>query len=110
MTIEVQTKQRWAIGSYLTIRSARHENGVLRVSFADGEEVAVPIHLLASPPLVAPDWSSVSTGPLWITVPTANGDVEISWLAIRLLTDPEFRSYWEDRSQDDEHSNALRRE
>jgi hypothetical protein len=88
-------QQRWDTGSYLTIRSTQYQHGNLRIRFADGEEGAVPIDRFASTRLVSPDWSSVTAGPLWITVPTAIGDIEISWLAMRLLIDPEFRTYWE---------------
>jgi hypothetical protein len=100
MTIVAPPKQRWDTGSYLSIRSVRYESGNLRIRFDDGEEVAVPIDRLDSSRFISPDWSAVTAGPLWITVPTAHGDVEISWLAIRLLTDPEFRAYWEKRSRD----------
>jgi hypothetical protein len=101
MTAVAPPRQRWNTGLYLRIQSTRYESGILQIRFADGEEVAVPVDHLDSIQLVSPDWSAVTSGPLWITVPTAHGDIEISWLTIRLLTDPEFRAYWEVRSQDD---------
>jgi hypothetical protein len=95
MTVAAPRKQRWDTGAYLTIRSARYRDGNLVIRFADGEDVVVPVDWFAARRLVEPDWTAVDVGPLWITVPTADGDVEISWLAIRLLTDAGFRAHWE---------------
>jgi hypothetical protein len=97
-------KQRWDTGTYLTIRSARYENGALRVGFANGEEVSVPVDRLPVPRSAFAGWSSVAVGPLWISVPTSKGDIEVSWLADRLATDPQFRAQWERRAEDYEQS------
>ena len=109
MTVAAPRKQRWDTGAYLTIRSTHYENGTLRVRFADGEDVSIPVDRLASSRLVGPDWKAVTSGELWIDVPTANGNVEISWLALRLLTDQEFRVYWEQLSQEDAAVNTQTR-
>jgi hypothetical protein len=110
MTAVAPPKQRWDTGEYLSIRSASFDNGTLRIVFADGDNVDVPVSSLSSKRFVAPDWSAVTAGPLWITVPTADGEIEISWLAIRLLTDPEFRTYWDERSEGGAASNDTARQ
>ncbi len=107
MTAVAPPRQRWDTGEYLSIRSASFDNGLLQIAFADGDNVVLPVSSLSSKRLLASNWSAVTAGPLWITVLTADGDVEISWLAIRLLTDPEFSAYWDERSQEDSSANGT---
>ena len=99
MTATATPKQRWNTGAHLSIRSASYDCGLLKIRFADGDDVAIPVARFALGRLVSAEWPRVTAGPLWITVPTAKGDVEISWLAIGLLTDPEFNAFWGNRSE-----------
>jgi DNA-binding XRE family transcriptional regulator len=97
MVAMTRTKRYWDTRKYGDIVSARYEDGAVVVRFGDESEVRVPADRLAAPHIVAPDWPSVAAGDFWIEVPTATGTVEISWLAIRLLTDPAFSAYWDER-------------
>jgi DNA-binding XRE family transcriptional regulator len=96
MRTSVAVQTRWDTLDYQTITAARHEAGSLVVAFGDGSQVAVEPDALGWPELRSADWSALLVDPLEIQVPAPDGAVEISWLVIRLLTDPEFRAHWDD--------------
>ena len=94
MSATTSTLERWDTIEYGNIVSTRVLDGVLHVTFEDGSHISVPVEDLQDARLSSPDWSAVSPGPFWITVPTEAGPTEISWVTLRLLTDPEFEVYW----------------
>jgi len=96
MTTRVAARTRWDTVGYQTITAARYEAGRLVVTFGDGAQVVFAPESLREPRLHAADWSALLVDPLEIQVPTAGGPIEISWLAIRLSTDAEFRAHWDD--------------
>jgi DNA-binding Xre family transcriptional regulator len=100
MTAPASTLQRWDTAEYGNVVSAEYRDGVLRVVFEDGAKVGIAVEDLRSERLRSADWPAVSPGPFWITVPTATGPTEISWVTLRLLTDPEFEAYWARRAHD----------
>jgi DNA-binding Xre family transcriptional regulator len=105
MTVPTSTLQRWDTAEYGNVASTRYRDGVLQVVFEDGSTVDIPVEDLRSERLPSPDWSAVSPGPFWITVPTAAGPTEISWVTLRLLTDPDFAAYW--ARQADERAHRI---
>src|SRR5687768_9208481 len=85
----------WDTRPYQSIASAAYDRGRLRVCFADGACVEGPaadvVHDGAEP-----DWEKLTTTDMEITVPTAGENLEISWLAVRLRTDPAFSAHWDE--------------
>ncbi|HEY7030787.1 MAG TPA: helix-turn-helix transcriptional regulator [Thermomicrobiales bacterium] len=81
-----------------------YRDDALQVIFEDGSRARIPVEDLSTERLRSADWTAVSPGPFWITVPTATGPIEISWVTLRLMTDPEFEAYWERRA----HERARR--
>jgi hypothetical protein len=96
MTTSGLVRNRWETIEYTRIVSARFEDGVLLVKFADGEEARLPVDRFENPYIraQAPDWSRVRAGTHEVIVPAADGDLGIPWDAIRALTDPEFEAHW----------------
>jgi DNA-binding Xre family transcriptional regulator len=94
MSATTSTLQRWDRIEYGNVVSTRFGDGILEVAFEDGAKISIPVEELQDERLSFPNWSAVSPGPFWITVPTETGSTEISWVTLRLLTDPEFEAFW----------------
>jgi DNA-binding Xre family transcriptional regulator len=108
MTASTSTLHRWDTAEYGNIDSVDYRNGVLNVVFEDGAKVGIPVEDLQSDRLRSADWTAVSPGPFWIAVPTASGPIEISWVTLRLLTDPEFEAFWARNAHERAHRIGRR--
>ena len=84
---------RWDTSRYMRIVEAWCEGGDLLVAFEDGARVRVGIERLVPSGKRGLDWGSLRVDPYELVVPAADGDHEISWLAIRRLTDPAFEAH-----------------
>ena len=76
--------------AYRRIDSATHENGTLRVRFANGDEVGVKTAKLLPQGLMAPDWDALVCDGVEIEVPSRRGPQHVFWETIRELTDPAY--------------------
>jgi DNA-binding Xre family transcriptional regulator len=90
-----RVKHYWDTREYSWIVGTEYRNGSLVVSFRDGARVAVEVKDLLPPRYHAPNWDAVTFNEFEIVVPTADGNLEIPWSAIRVLTDPAFDAHLE---------------
>jgi len=88
-----KTTRRWDTHPYRRIAAARYEAGQLEIEFGDGTRVSLPVADLLPARYRDPNWASVRCNPFEVIVPTAVGDCEIPWSAIRALTDPEYDAH-----------------
>lgn len=109
------TMQPWDTRPYRRFASVRYAEGQLDACFEDGGCVRVATQQLLRPVEPTPDWERLTFNPHEIIVPTNGDPIEISWLSIRLMTDPAFAAHW--RAMAARHNqligariNALRRE
>jgi hypothetical protein len=93
MTVPTRVAQPWDTRPYQRIASVRYTDGQLTASFEDGACVRVAARDVLRPG-EAPDWERLTFAPHEITVPADREPIEISWLSIRLLTDPAFEAHW----------------
>lgn len=93
-TTPTSTK-RWDTSRYMRMVDVRYGDGRLVVDFADGTHASVDAARLVSTLPEAVRWDALRFDPYEILVPTDADDVEIPWLAIRTLTDPEFAAHLE---------------
>jgi DNA-binding Xre family transcriptional regulator len=83
----------WGTREYQNIVSVEPCGDQLRVRFKDGSWVVVDAARLLPADTRRADWSALTFTPFEITVPTAAGDIEISWSTIRALTDKAYSAY-----------------
>lgn len=94
MSAATRVRQRWDTRGYRWIVAAEIVEGNLRVDFEDGERVEVALARLL------PRNASVSgPGELTFTshdisIPSSNGMIDVSWVSIRLMSDPAFDAHW----------------
>ena len=102
MSLSRQAKRRWDTSRYMRIVDARYRGGDLFVTFADGTSASVDVDLVAPSSSGVLDWNTLQLNDYFITVSTEHGDdVEISWMAIRALTDAEFNAHLAATAEED---------
>ena len=95
MTNPTRLVQPWDTRPYQRFASVRYSDGQLDACFEDGACVGVAAQRLLRPGERTPDWDRLAFTPHEIVVPSDGDPIEISWLSIRLLTDPAFEAHWE---------------
>lgn len=93
MNAAASTENPWDSTAYMRVVSARYDDGELVVDFADGTRSRVAVARMTRVEARRPNWSALGIGEYDVTVPTAEGDFEISSFAIRSLSDPAFRAH-----------------
>ena len=73
--------------------SVTPEGNYLIVSFEDGEKVSIEVQRLLPSRTADILWAEVRTTPNELILTTPDGEREIPWITIRLLTDSEFAAY-----------------
>ena len=102
MSVIHQPKRRWDTSRYMRIADARYCAGKLFVTFDDGTDVSVDVDLLVPSSSDELDWNTLRPHDYFVTVSREDGDdVEISWLAIRALTDAEFNAHLAATTEED---------
>jgi hypothetical protein len=94
MTLPARVVQPWDTRPYQRFASVRYSEGQLDACFEDGACVRVAAQELLRPGETTPDWERLPFNPHEIIVPTEADPIEISWLSIRLMTDPAFEAHW----------------
>lgn len=85
----------WNMTSYQQIKSVGHSEGKLIVEFLDGSKHSLPLEQLMTPSnLTSVNVEELRFNPYEIIISTPEGEKEIPWTTIRLLTDPDFAKYW----------------
>ncbi len=80
----------------------------MAVCFGDGTEVVVSKMCLMPSTTRGVDWAQLTFTPSDITVPTLDGLVEISWSAIRALTDRDYAAHLAAAAQEQARLVGLR--
>jgi hypothetical protein len=71
------------------------EQGVLDLSFRNGDRFQVPVEALVQSPLPPASWENLRIGETQdvLELPGKDSVTEIPWDRVRCVADPEFRSY-----------------
>lgn len=83
----------WDVPQYQRIKSAEYQDGRLLVHFEDDTEVIVEAARLLPPHSHEADWAKMTVDAYEIGVPSADGDIEIPWSTIRVLTDRNYSAH-----------------
>jgi transcriptional regulator with XRE-family HTH domain/Zn-dependent peptidase ImmA (M78 family) len=84
----------WDTMEFRTITSVDFGAGTLEVDFADGGHASVPVERLVPSGQGSLDWQAVQHDAHEISVPRdGDTDLEVSWMDLRALDDPEFSEY-----------------
>jgi len=94
MTTPARVVEPWDTRPYQRFATVRYGEGQLEACFEDGACVRVAAFELLRPGETTPDWERLTFNPHEIIVPTEADPIEISWLSIRLMTDPVFEAHW----------------
>ena len=84
---------RWDAPEYQRISSAHYEAGTLTVHFDDGSEVMVDADRILPPRVGEVDWGKLAVDPYEITIPATDGEVEVPWSTIRVLSDKDYSAH-----------------
>jgi DNA-binding Xre family transcriptional regulator len=104
----MRPKARWDTQPYQRMVCAKYGQGELSVQFENGDCVSLPIASLSRPSTERANWDAVTATPYEIVVPAAEGQVEIPWDTIRLLTDKEFDAYWAKAAEESARKTGTR--
>lgn len=99
-TIAHRQNRHWEHRDYHRIIAARYRHPTLVVVFADGTEAHVRAEELFDNAYIQaqrPDWSRVQAGAHEVLVPGVDEEIGIPWDTFRLLTDPEYAAFWDER-------------
>lgn len=96
-------RQRWDTEEYQRITGVRYSAPNLHVTFADGDDVAVPVAWFERANAYlsdqAPDWTRVALGPEHeIVAPGKTAEIGIPWDFVRGLTDPAYAAVEEEEA------------
>ena len=104
----MKPKARWDTQPYQRMVSADYWQGALRVRFENGDCVSLPVASLSRPTTEVANWDAVTFAPYEIVLPTTEGQVEIPWSTIRLLTDKEFDAHWAKAAEESARKTGAR--
>ena len=77
---------KWDAREYQRIASASRRGDDLVVQFEDGSQVNVDAQRVLPPDTRAPQWDAMNITPYEIVIPTLDGEFEVPWSTIRVLT------------------------
>lgn len=84
---------KWDRQEFQRMGSVNHRAGQIVVQFEDGSRVTIDAARVLPPDARSVEWSNLSYTPYEIVIPTADGEVEVPWSTIRLLTDKEYSAH-----------------
>ena len=84
---------KWNTREYQRIASASHQGDGLVVRFEDGASVSLDSRRVLPAESGRVDWDGMSVNPYELVIPTAGGQIEVSWSTIRVLTDREYAAH-----------------
>jgi DNA-binding Xre family transcriptional regulator len=99
---------RWDTNHYQRIAEAEPLPSHLRVVFEDGTAVEVKYAAVLPEAATRPEWTQVRVSPFEVTVPTLEGEVEIPWSTVRILTDPEYSAHLAEAAQEEARAVGQR--
>jgi len=99
--------ERWYNDDYLRIVGASYKDGYLSVRFADGSDVALAVAHIR-PDAVSASWDQLTFDNQEVTVPGANGLIEIPWSTIRTLTDDAYNAHLARKAEEQSRRIGVR--
>ena len=94
MSVAARDRQRWDTRGYRWIASAEVVGPNLRVGFEDGKRVDVDLARLLPPNASVSMPGELTFTSHDVSIASLEGVIDVSWLSIRLATDPEFGAHW----------------
>jgi DNA-binding Xre family transcriptional regulator len=89
----VTGKGRWGRSDYQRIASVEREGDELVIGFEDGSRASLHAQRLLPPNTRGADWASLKFNQYEILVSTADGQMEVPWSTVRILTDEEYSAH-----------------
>lgn len=84
---------KWDDSKYQTITDARIEGNMLTVNFENGNISKIPIEQMIPSTVKSVRFHELNYNSYEVIIPTDEGEIEIPWSKIRLLSDNEFSAY-----------------
>ncbi len=98
---------KWDALEYQRIIAAERRGDALHVRFEDGARVVVDIqHVL--PDIRGPQWEAMIVNPFEVVIPTLEGQAEVPWSTIRLLTDRDYSAHLAEVADEEAKQIGLR--
>jgi len=85
--------KKWDNPRFQRICSVKADPNNFRVRFEDGTTAEIESHKILPGEINQPRWEELRFNPYEIILPIANGEFEISWSTIRVLTDAEYSAH-----------------
>ncbi|MGH7600780.1 MAG: helix-turn-helix domain-containing protein [bacterium] len=85
--------KRWDNPRFQRISAVKVDHPNVFVHFEDGTVAEVEADKILPPDVHHPQWERLSFNSYELLVPAENGNFEISWSTIRVLTDAEYSAY-----------------
>jgi len=85
--------KKWESPRFQRICSAKANADNLWVRFEDGTTAEIESHKILPGEINQPRWERLRFNPYEIILPTANGEIEVSWSTIRVLSNAEYSVY-----------------
>jgi DNA-binding Xre family transcriptional regulator len=98
---------KWDTREYQRIAAVERDGEALVVCFEDGSRVSVDPRILL-PASSTVDWDGLTANPYEIVVPGADGPMEVSWAAIRALTDRDYAAHLAAAAEEQARQVGLR--
>ncbi len=93
-------KKLWNDPKYQRIINVIVKGGEIQVEFEDKSKVILDRDIILPVDAHNPDWAGLQFNAYEIILPTAQGETEIPWSTIRLLSDASFASYWAQKAEE----------
>lgn len=85
--------KKWDNPRFQRICSAKADSKLFQIRFEDGAVAEIESHKILPGDSVRPRWNELRFDPYEIVVPTEDGELEISWSTIRVLTDAAYSAH-----------------
>ncbi len=104
----MSTMPKWNAREYQRIAAVSPRGADLVVQFEDGSRVIVEAKRLLPPDVQLATWDALTYNPYEIIIPTLNGEVEVPWSTIRVLTDREYSAHLAAAAEEEARQIGLR--
>lgn len=94
MSVANRRRERWDTRPYRWIASAELDGPNLCVGFENGDRVRVDVARLLPQGADVSRASDLTFTEHDVSIPSSEGAIDVSWVSIRLLTDPAFDAHW----------------
>jgi len=85
--------KKWDSPRFQRICSVKADPNNFRVRFEDGTTAEIESYKVLPDEINQPRWEGLRFNPYEIILPTENGEIEISWSTIRVLSNAEYSAY-----------------